>query len=210
MIKRFSAECVNSFDGRFQRENITRNKIVYSKQYIVVLLIFFFYSVEGGDIPFPLDNENSIFFNVYYNNLILQLYSEKAFSFNFLPLTPNRLVNHLMGRLPISTTASPLRQRTLYAIYNDLQFYGIPLNIDTEFVSSIVNQIDRLVQIRSYIHLSRLRCNEHPLIMMIGLIIIEQRRFFLSRHCHCILLYYEKRFEYNDISRYKNLISVSL
>lgn len=31
MIKRFSAECVNSFDGRFQRENITRNKIVYSK-----------------------------------------------------------------------------------------------------------------------------------------------------------------------------------
>lgn len=180
MIKRFSAECVNSFDGRFQRENITRNKIVYSKQYIVVLLIFFFYSVEGGDIPFPLDNENSIFFNVYYNNLILQLYSEKAFSFNFLPPTPNRLVNHLMGRLPISTTVSPLRQRTLYAIYNDLQFYGIPLNIDTEFVSSIVNQIDRLVQIRSYIHLSRLRCNEHPLIMMIGLIIIEQRKFFIE------------------------------
>lgn len=181
MIKRFSAECVNSFDGRFQRENITRNKIVYSKQYIVVLLIFFFYSVEGGDIPFPLDNENSIFFfTVYYNNLILQLYSEKAFSFNFSPLTPNRLVNHLMGRLPISTTVSPLRQRTLYAIYNDLQFYGIPLNIDTEFVSSIVNQIDRLVQIRSYIHLSRLRCNEHPLIMMIGLIIIEQRKFFIE------------------------------
>lgn len=180
MIKRFSAECVNSFDGRFQRENITRNKIVYSKQYIVVLLIFFFILSRAETFHFRQIMKTVFFFTVYYINLILQLYSEKAFSFNFSPLTPNRLVNHLMGRLPISTTVSPYRQRTLYAIYNDLQFYGIPLNIDTEFVSSIVNQIDRLVQIRSYIHLSRLRCNEHPLIMMIGLIIIEQRKFFIE------------------------------
>lgn len=69
----------------------------------------------------------------------------------------------------------------------------MPLNIDTEFVSSVVNQIDRIVQIRSYIHLSRLGCNKHPLIIMIGLIIIEQRIFFLSRHCHCISLCYEKQ-----------------